>query len=52
MSYATIAVNDAFFNVGKVSTYGGIAKAMGKPRSSRAVGSALKKNPFAPVVWQ
>jgi methylated-DNA-[protein]-cysteine S-methyltransferase len=35
---------------GKVSTYGELAKAMGKPKSSRAVGSALKKNPFAPHV--
>lgn len=35
---------------GQVSTYGDIAKAMGDPQCSRAVGSALKKNPFAPMV--
>lgn len=35
---------------GKVSTYGEIAKVIGKPKSSRAVGSALRKNPFAPHV--
>lgn len=30
---------------GKVSTYGEIARAIGKPGSSRAVGQALKINP-------
>ena len=35
---------------GKVSTYGEIAKAIGSKNSSRAVGNALNKNPFAPIV--
>ena len=30
---------------GKISTYGDIAKALGHPRSARAVGSILRKNP-------
>lgn len=35
---------------GKVSTYGEIAKAIKNKDSSRAVGNALNKNPFAPIV--
>lgn len=35
---------------GKVTTYGKIAMAIGKPGSSRAVGQALKRNPYAPKV--
>lgn len=35
---------------GRVTTYGLIAKALGKPRASRAVGNALNKNPEAPRV--
>jgi methylated-DNA-[protein]-cysteine S-methyltransferase len=35
---------------GKVSTYGALAKAMGRPKAFRAVGNALNKNPFAPKV--
>jgi methylated-DNA-[protein]-cysteine S-methyltransferase len=35
---------------GQVSTYKNIAIAMGCPGSSRAVGTALSKNPFAPLV--
>lgn len=35
---------------GRVSTYKGIANALNNPNASRAVGSALKRNPFAPVV--
>ena len=34
---------------GKVVSYGEIAKALGKPRSARAVGNAVGKNPFAPA---
>jgi len=30
---------------GKVTTYGEIARALGKPKASRAVGQALKRNP-------
>jgi methylated-DNA-[protein]-cysteine S-methyltransferase len=37
-------------STGKVSTYGELAKAIGKPKSARAVGGALKRNPFAPAV--
>ena len=35
---------------GKVGTYKTIARAIGSPRASRAVGNALNKNPHAPVV--
>ena len=35
---------------GKVTTYGAIARAIGKPRASHAVGQALKANPHAPDV--
>lgn len=31
---------------GTVFTYGTVAKAIGKPKASRAVGNALKANPF------
>jgi O-6-methylguanine DNA methyltransferase len=33
---------------GRVSTYREIARAIGKPKSARAVGNALNKNPFSP----
>ena len=35
---------------GKVETYGWVAKKIGSPRAARAVGQALRKNPYAPVV--
>jgi O-6-methylguanine DNA methyltransferase len=35
---------------GRISTYGEIAKIIGKPKAARAVGNALNKNPFAPKV--
>ncbi len=35
---------------GKVRTYGWVAKEIGSPKAARAVGQALKKNPFAPIV--
>lgn len=35
---------------GKVSTYSSIARAIGKPKSARAVGNALNANPYAPKV--
>ena len=35
---------------GETRTYGWIAKKIGYPRSARAVGNALGKNPFAPFV--
>jgi methylated-DNA-[protein]-cysteine S-methyltransferase len=35
---------------GKVSTYGEIAKALGDVSLSRAVGNAVRDNPFAPTV--
>lgn len=44
--YATIACIPR----GMVSTYGAVAEAMGAPRAARAVGTALKRNPHAPVV--
>jgi methylated-DNA-[protein]-cysteine S-methyltransferase len=35
---------------GKISTYKNIAIAIGNPRAVQAVGNALRKNPFAPIV--
>lgn len=35
---------------GKVVTYGDIAKKLGSPQASRAVGNAMNKNPYAPKV--
>jgi O-6-methylguanine DNA methyltransferase len=35
---------------GKVTTYGEIAKALGDVSLSRAVGNAVRDNPFAPTV--
>lgn len=35
---------------GKISTYKQVAIAIGNPNASRAVGTALKNNPFAPEV--
>lgn len=35
---------------GRVLTYGDVARAVGEPGASRAVGQALGHNPFAPVV--
>jgi methylated-DNA-[protein]-cysteine S-methyltransferase len=35
---------------GKVMTYGGVARMVGKPRAGRAVGMALNRNPYAPEV--
>jgi methylated-DNA-[protein]-cysteine S-methyltransferase len=35
---------------GQVRTYGWIAREIGNPRSARAVGQALARNPFAPLV--
>ncbi len=35
---------------GKTSTYSKIAAAIGKPKSARAVGNVLAKNPLAPII--
>jgi len=35
---------------GRVSSYGEIARYLGKPGAVRAVGSAVGKNPFAPEI--
>lgn len=35
---------------GRVTTYGEIARYLKMPRSSRAVGGALNRNPFAPEI--
>ncbi len=45
-------VYEACMNVpkGKVATYGYIAKVIKNPKAYRAVGSALRRNPFAPTV--
>lgn len=46
------AVYVATFRIprGKVSTYGRVAKAIGRPRASRAVANTLHNNPLWPVV--
>jgi methylated-DNA-[protein]-cysteine S-methyltransferase len=35
---------------GKTLTYGDIAHRLGEPRSTQAVGQAMSRNPFAPIV--
>lgn len=35
---------------GKTATYGEIAKKIGKPKASRAVGQALRRNPFPFII--
>lgn len=35
---------------GQVRTYGWIARRIGRPKAARAVGMALGRNPFAPIV--
>jgi O-6-methylguanine DNA methyltransferase len=35
---------------GQTRTYSQLARAIGKPRAARAVGSALAKNPLAPLI--
>ena len=35
---------------GETRTYAEIARAIGKPRATRAVGNALGKNPLAPII--
>jgi len=35
---------------GETRTYGWIARKIGKPRATRAVGRALAANPFAPAI--
>jgi len=35
---------------GKIVTYASLARAINHPKSYRAVGNVLNKNPFAPVV--
>jgi methylated-DNA-[protein]-cysteine S-methyltransferase len=35
---------------GRVTSYGGLAKAVGRPEAARAIGSILHANPYAPVV--
>lgn len=35
---------------GKVASYAIIAKMIKKPKAARAVGNALNKNPYAPIV--
>jgi O-6-methylguanine DNA methyltransferase len=36
--------------MGQTRTYTWVARAVGRPKSARAVGNALNKNPFAPYV--
>ncbi len=56
MKSASVSFNKAVWEAtrkvpkGKVATYGIIAKMIGRPKASRAVGNALNKNPYAPQV--
>ena len=36
--------------LGKISTYKSLARVIGTPKAYRAVGSSLRRNPFAPQV--
>ena len=36
--------------MGQTMSYKEVAQKIGRPQASRAVGQALKKNPFAPVI--
>lgn len=36
--------------LGQVRSYSWVAKKIGRPKAVRAVGTALKNNPFAPIV--
>ena len=36
--------------LGEVRSYSWVAKKIGRPKAVRAVGTALKKNPFAPII--
>ena len=46
------AVYRAILNItsGEVRTYEWVAKAIGRPKAYRAVGNALNKNPYSPIV--
>ena len=35
---------------GRITTYGEIARIIGRPKAGRAVGNALNKNPYAPII--
>lgn len=35
---------------GRTATYGGVAAAVGRPGAARAVGAAMARNPFPPVI--
>ncbi|MFH1522641.1 MAG: MGMT family protein [Patescibacteria group bacterium] len=35
---------------GKITTYKEIARAIGGPKTARAVGNAMHRNPYAPIV--
>lgn len=39
-----------FVPKGSVTTYGELARYLGIPRGARAVGNALNRNPYAPLV--
>ena len=36
--------------IGETRSYRWVARAIGRPKAVRAVGQALKKNPYAPVI--
>jgi len=48
--YQRVWLACALIPEGETRTYQQIAKAAGSPRAARAVGMALKRNPFAPTV--
>lgn len=48
--YARVYVAARAIPAGQTKTYGEIANELGRPGAARAVGQALGKNPFAPIV--
>jgi len=48
--YKKVWLETAKIPVGKVCTYKQIAQKIGLPKTYRAVGNALNKNPFAPII--
>lgn len=48
--YQKVWIECAKIPYGQTRTYKWLAQKIGSPRAARAVGQALKKNPFAPII--